>query len=91
VLSVPTGISLYLDQSRCKNTPTSVLSAHLHSQAGERRGDGVDQDDDGLAAGAAPDPRPGEADLIGRPVARTLPWAQTPEQIAGEGSVKRTV
>lgn len=36
--------------------------------AGARRGDDVDQDDDGLAAAAAPDPRSGEADLIGRPV-----------------------
>ncbi|MEU2441766.1 hypothetical protein ABZ595_37135 [Streptomyces rubradiris] len=41
------------------------------------------QDDDGLAASAAPDPRPGEADLIGRPVAQPLPRAQPPEQIAG--------
>ncbi|MEV5350451.1 ABC transporter ATP-binding protein [Streptomyces achromogenes] len=51
--------------------------------AGARRGDGVDQDDDGLAAGAVPDPRPGEADLIGRTVAQPLPRAQPPEQIAG--------
>ncbi|MFV5998941.1 hypothetical protein ACNPQM_43210 [Streptomyces sp. NPDC056231] len=43
----------------------------------------MDQDGDGLAASAAPDPRPGEADLIGRPAAQTLPRAQTPEQIAG--------
>ncbi|MET9324619.1 hypothetical protein ABZX75_31335 [Streptomyces sp. NPDC003038] len=35
------------------------------------------QDDDGPAASVAPDPRPGEADLIGRPI------TQTPEQIAG--------
>jgi hypothetical protein len=43
----------------------------------------VDQDDNGLTAGTAPDPRPGEADLIGRPVAQPLPRAKPPEQIAG--------
>ncbi len=41
------------------------------------------QADDGLAGGAAPDPRPGEADLIGRPIAQSLP--RSPEQIAGRG------
>ncbi|MFF8279711.1 hypothetical protein ACF05T_26990 [Streptomyces lateritius] len=43
----------------------------------------MDQDDDGLASRAAPDPRSGEADLIGRPMTRPLPRAQPPEQIAG--------
>lgn len=42
-----------------------------------------DQDDDGLAAEAAAEPRPGEADLIGCPVAQALPRAQPPQQIAG--------
>ncbi|MEV5283048.1 hypothetical protein [Streptomyces sp. NPDC051994] len=37
----------------------------------------------GRAAGAAPHPRPGEADLIGCPVTRPLPRTQPPEQIAG--------
>ncbi|GGV19444.1 hypothetical protein GCM10010275_71450 [Streptomyces litmocidini] len=41
------------------------------------------QDDEGLPPGAAPRPRPGEADLIGRPVAQPLPRAQSPEEIAG--------
>ncbi|MFE9573600.1 hypothetical protein ACFYMW_34580 [Streptomyces sp. NPDC006692] len=40
-------------------------------------------DGDGLTIGAAPHPRPGEADLIGCPVTRPLPRTQPPEQIAG--------
>ncbi|WP_406500036.1 hypothetical protein OG936_36440 [Streptomyces sp. NBC_00846] len=43
---------------------------------------GVGLDDDDLAAGTALDPRLGEADLIGSPVAQTLPGTQTPEQTA---------
>ncbi|MGW4162229.1 hypothetical protein [Streptomyces sp. NPDC004788] len=48
----------------------AVLTNRLRrTPAGARRGDGVDQDDDGLTASAASGPRPGVADLIGRPVA----------------------
>ncbi|MGX1114787.1 hypothetical protein RKD37_000150 [Streptomyces ambofaciens] len=39
----------------------------------------MDQDDDDLAARTAPDPRPIEADLIGRPVAHAPPRAQPSE------------
>lgn len=37
----------------------------------------------GLSAGAAAYPRPGEADLIGRPVLRRPPGARPSEQVAG--------
>ncbi len=37
-----------------------------------------------LPHGTAPNSRPGEADLTGRRVACTLPWAQPSEQAAGQ-------
>lgn len=52
--------------------------------AGARRGDGVGQDDDGLTGVTAPDPRLGEADLVGRPVAQSLPRSQPHGTLWGE-------